>query len=551
MRTARALALAFFFLGVAAAGAHQAPMTTPEPGFRPGSPAGAEFVADLGSATFAVYPTMIRRAERTAHSFMSQDQLLEFLNEAGIGRAIAAPKRIDRGRMMPDSQWNIFQAGLAAVANALAESTVEADYHVVLEILVPDESMVFGIQCYIVNEAGENAFSFLLNEHHQLFAEAGLVADESQAARDAMIRHATQVALRALEQQLARARRCATAEAAKAPTRPASDLVDGFEAGLPGGADPNGIPLGFSTFNGERSVARIGTTTDHPPVPGETPGNAVLQLELGVDTWAGVLHRFADESGDQWRGYDWTGAGEFSFWLYGRNSGTTLVLDVLDNRHPCSVTDDAERYSYEFTDNFSGWRLLSIPFEVMVRKEVWNGAPNDGLGLAPVHGWALASLRTDGKVIYYVDEVRLRREPLMQNVPAGLSRETDIWVPVNELPMFGGYEPTAWQEKANQAFLETALAGFPGDRETAAEHFARAGWNHYYQDNKSTAIKRFNQAWLLDPDNQHALWGFAVISRERGKADAALRFYRMALEAGPADPRLTQEYESLKRAAPH
>ena len=338
MRTARALALAFFFLGVAAAGAHQAPMTTPEPGFRPGSPAGAEFVADLGSATFAVYPTMIRRAERTAHSFMSQDQLLEFLNEAGIGRAIAAPKRIDRGRMMPDSQWNIFQAGLAAVANALAESTVEADYHVVLEILVPDESMVFGIQCYIVNEAGENAFSFLLNEHHQLFAEAGLVADESQAARDAMIRHATQVALRALEQQLARARRCATAEAAKAPTRPASDLVDGFEAGLPGGADPNGIPLGFSTFNGERSVARIGTTTDHPPVPGETPGNAVLQLELGVDTWAGVLHRFADESGDQWRGYDWTGAGEFSFWLYGRNSGTTLVLDVLDNRHPCSVT---------------------------------------------------------------------------------------------------------------------------------------------------------------------------------------------------------------------
>jgi tetratricopeptide (TPR) repeat protein len=185
----------------------------------------------------------------------------------------------------------------------------------------------------------------------------------------------------------------------------------------------------------------------------------------------------------------------------------------------------------------------------MGRKEIWNGAPNDGLGLSSVHGWALAALRTQGEITFFVDDVRLRREPLMENVPAGLSRETDIWVPVNELPMFGGYEPTGWQRKANEQFLSMVLPGFHGDHEAAAEHFAQTGWNFYYQDDKIVAIKRFNQAWLLDPDNQFALWGFAVISRERGKTDAALRFYRMAVDAGPAHPALKEEYESLRRLA--
>jgi hypothetical protein len=68
----------------------------------------------------------------------------------------------------------------------------------------------------IVNEAGENAFSLLLNEHHQMFAEAGLVAGDSQAARDAMIENATRVAMQALNQQLARVAPCAGGEPSRA-----------------------------------------------------------------------------------------------------------------------------------------------------------------------------------------------------------------------------------------------------------------------------------------------------------------------------------------------
>jgi hypothetical protein len=549
MKAAIGLALAVVLLASPLASAHKAESTIPEPGFRPATPAETRFLADLGEATIAVYPTIIRRAERSAHSFRSQALVIALLKEEGTGRAITAHKRIDRGRMWPDSQWNIFQGGLAAIADELAATPVAADYSLVLEILVPDDSAVFGIQCYIVTEAGENAFSFLLNEHHRMFAEAELVAGDSQAARDAMIEKATRVAMQALHEQLARVQACAGGAQSRAPIQPASDLIEGFEAGRPSGSDPHGIALGFSTFNGERSRARISTTMDHPPVPGESPGNSVLELELEVDTWAGVLHRFANEAVDEWLGYDWSGALELSFWFHGNNSGTRLVIDVLDNRRLCSAIDDAERYSYEFADDFSGWRLISIPFEVMGRKEIWNGAPTDGLGLLPVHGWGLAALHTDGAITFFVDELQLRREPLMDNVPAGLSREADIWVPVNELPMFGGYEKTAWQNTADEQFMEIVLPGFQGDRAAAAESFARTGWNSYYQDDRTSAIKRFNQAWLLDPDNQHALWGFAVISRERGKTDAALRFYRMALESGAVQTTLKEEYESLRRQA--
>ena len=221
------------------------------------------------------------------------------------------------------------------------------------------------------------------------------------------------------------------------------------------------------------------------------------------------------------------------------------MVDVLDNRQRCSNRDDAERYSYEFRDDFSGWKLISIPFEVMTRKDIGNGAPDDGLGLAAAHGWAFATLRTFGTQTFYIDDVSLRHVPVLESTPVGEFRDRYVWCPTNELPMFGGFEKTAWQQQADDEFLAKMIPHYGGDRAAGAERFAQMGWNLYYQGNKTSAIKRFNQAWLLDADNQAALWGFAAISRERGKFDDALRFYEMALESGPEQPKLRQEYEQL------
>jgi beta-glucanase (GH16 family) len=181
-------------------------------------------------------------------------------------------------------------------------------------------------------------------------------------------------------------------------------LVDDFESGLPTGTDPNGIPIGFVTFKDPSSIVAISTTATPPaPVPGAATPNSVLKMDLTVVSYAGFVHNFENTS--NWVPQDWSAYEGISFWLYGNNSGTTMFVDVLDNRNPGSVKDDAERWSIDIPDNFSGWKEIKIPFASMHRKEIGNGAPNDGFGLTEVYGWALGTITTPAPQAYYVDNV--------------------------------------------------------------------------------------------------------------------------------------------------
>ena len=181
-------------------------------------------------------------------------------------------------------------------------------------------------------------------------------------------------------------------------------LVDDFEAGLPRGTDADGSAIGFITFNDPNSTVAISTTGTPPaPVPGASDPNNVLKMDLNVVSFAGFVHNFENAAVDTWVPQDWSAYEGLSFWLYGNNSGTTMFVDVLDNRNPGSTRDDAERWSADVIDNFSGWREIQIPFESMRRKEIGNGAPNDGFGLTEVHGWALGTITTPAPQTYYVD----------------------------------------------------------------------------------------------------------------------------------------------------
>jgi hypothetical protein len=185
-------------------------------------------------------------------------------------------------------------------------------------------------------------------------------------------------------------------------------VFDDFDSGLLAGKDRFGIPIGFITFrDSESSVVIISTTSDHPQLPGEEDNNQVLQLDLDVNAWGGVLHRFENRAFNTWTPRDWRGFDAFSFWLYGNNTNTSLFIEILDNRKRRSTTPDAELYAYAFTDNFSGWKLIIVPFEELARKEIGNNAPNDGLGLSEVHGWAFGALNTGGPVTYYIDDLEL------------------------------------------------------------------------------------------------------------------------------------------------
>ena len=201
----RALCLPAFCIALlaAAAAAHELEQKIPDPGFRPESPHAAAFLDQRNAASFAVLPTMVRRPDRTAHSFASQEQLVASLNEAGIISALAKPKRIDRGPLRRAAQWEIFEYGLIDVAEALERYDTGTEFILVMEILVPGGQEVFGIECYIVDKDGNNAFSFLLNSHHEIFDSAQLRADDStEAARTAMISDATRLVVTALQRQL-------------------------------------------------------------------------------------------------------------------------------------------------------------------------------------------------------------------------------------------------------------------------------------------------------------------------------------------------------------
>ena len=144
-------------------------------------------------------------------------------------------------------------------------------------------------------------------------------------------------------------------------------------------------------------------------------------MDVSVVSYAGFVHNFENAAQDTWTPQDWSAYEGISFWLYGNNSGTILFVDVLDNRKPGSTTDDAERWSIDVLDNFSGWKEIKISFANMHRKEIGNGAPNDGFGLTEVHGWALGSVTTPAPQSYFVDNVTLYGTAPVKPLTVGFS----------------------------------------------------------------------------------------------------------------------------------
>jgi len=215
-----------------------------------------------------------------------------------------------------------------------------------------------------------------------------------------------------LKEQVVQSRDCAAQDGSTNSNDNRDGVIEDFESRLSFATDINGMLIGYFSFRDSNNTrVNISTTAAYPPLPGETDGNNVLQLDLDVRAWGGLVHNFENAAVDTWTSLDWSAFDGFSFWLYGDNSGTSLFVDVLDNRSPCSTTGGAEIYTYAFADDFSGWKHIHVPFADLTRKEIGNGAPNDGLGLTEIHGWAFGTLNTSGNITFYIDNFELRNTP--------------------------------------------------------------------------------------------------------------------------------------------
>lgn len=107
----------------------------------------------------------------------------------------------------------------------------------------------------------------------------------------------------------------------------------------------------------------------------------------------------------------------------------------------------------------------------------------------------------------------------------------------NLLPMYGKEEKSRALQKADAKFLAFCDQNFPNRKEAATYH-AKKGWDFFYASDFTTAIKRYNQAWLLDSTNASAYWGFGVIEGQRQHNTDALRYFQTSLRLNPANRRL-------------
>ena len=107
----------------------------------------------------------------------------------------------------------------------------------------------------------------------------------------------------------------------------------------------------------------------------------------------------------------------------------------------------------------------------------------------------------------------------------------------NLLPKYGGVKKPAQLLFYDQQFLADCDSKFP-NRIDAAAYFQAKGWQYLQSGDPNTAIKRFNQAWLLDSTNAGAYWGFGAVTGQRKHYDESLKYLLVAQRYGSTNKRL-------------
>jgi beta-glucanase (GH16 family) len=173
---------------------------------------------------------------------------------------------------------------------------------------------------------------------------------------------------------------------------PDTRLVDDYSGSVGHTLNAFGTAVGFATWGSENGNVQLDnpTVADSDPLalPGQVGDKSVLEVAYNIGAWGGFTHAFED--GSDWVSQDWSRYDGVSFWLYGNNTGGIIQTEVFDNQQLGNGGDSAERWYYRITDDYTGWRFFRIPFSAFQRRTDYQpgGAPNDGLNLTEVSGYA-------------------------------------------------------------------------------------------------------------------------------------------------------------------
>jgi Tfp pilus assembly protein PilF len=117
--------------------------------------------------------------------------------------------------------------------------------------------------------------------------------------------------------------------------------------------------------------------------------------------------------------------------------------------------------------------------------------------------------------------------------------------PINEQPFFGFAAKNSEEKAADDKFV-SAIIGASGSREKAFEETTKRGWRAIQAGKIREAALRFNQAFLISPEESSVYHGYAVIAQARfNDLDAADELFRIALKQPNPVKALRADYGRL------
>ncbi|WP_340115032.1 LamG domain-containing protein [Maribellus mangrovi] len=177
------------------------------PGFRPESELAENFIKNYKKAKFMVYPTIVRIIDTKIWSAPYKTIFYEPLRNDLELNVRPSEVELDPGELTGNNQFDFFNGDMKNLAAGISDLESDANYNVVMEVLFasqqPDTLKVYGMNIFILNNEGENVYSFLLNSHHNLFTNAHLFETNPNAFNRAMLmQKCTMVAINALKLQI-------------------------------------------------------------------------------------------------------------------------------------------------------------------------------------------------------------------------------------------------------------------------------------------------------------------------------------------------------------
>ena len=115
---------------------------------------------------------------------------------------------------------------------------------------------------------------------------------------------------------------------------------------------------------------------------------------------------------------------------------------------------------------------------------------------------------------------------------------------INLVPEYGNIPKTKETIADDQKFIETVLKS-DGTLEKGSEHLISLGFNYLYQGDLKTAMRRFNQAWLVNNKNENSYWGFASVYFMFNDSEEALKQLNKGLAINPKSSNILTDIATI------